>query len=288
MENAAKLPAGISRDVPWSRITVERVRGASRLTCHSTLPPLKVLSPGAGGGDCCHAVLSNYGGGFLQGDEVNLEVHCGARARLLLGSQANTRIYRNPEGRASVFRLHGSLGAGALGVVVPEPVVPHAESIFRQEQVWRLAADARLILAEWLIPGRLELQERFAFQRYRSEIKIFIEDELLLLERCDLEPGAEELRSPAHFGPFGSMLNVYLIGPGLDGLAQAMEATAEALAGSENPAARRVIHCLTPLKKHGQMLRLLGLRRLDTEPVIEALLAKLREGFLDFNPSDLK
>ena len=79
---------------------VERVGGRSRLTRCLSVAPLKILTPNAGA-DYCTAVLSGYGGGLVAGDQVRLSVDCGREAKLFLGTQAFTKVYKTVDGQGA-------------------------------------------------------------------------------------------------------------------------------------------------------------------------------------------
>ena len=83
----------------------------------------------------CQVYLSNYGGGLLAGDEIRMRVECHPDSRLYLGTQASTKIYRSASGKTGVQETIGTLHAGAIAVVCPDPVVPFA----RQEDQLTLA-----------------------------------------------------------------------------------------------------------------------------------------------------
>lgn len=256
------------------------MRGVSRLTSGNVPSPLKLLNPAAPG-ECCHLVLSNYGGGFLQGDRMALEVECGAGSRLLLGSQANTRIYRS-QGEAAGLTLDGRLEDGALAVAMPDPVVPHAGSRFRQRQHWKLAATARLVLVETLIAGRLGTGERFAFEDFDSEVRITVAGRLVLVDRLAIDPARLDPSAPGAFGEHGASMTVYLAGMGLEEPARALETTA-----MEGAAARegRLICGCAPFKDAGWVFRAVGATREELDPLIWRLGETVGEpSLLGFNP----
>lgn len=251
--------------------------------------PLKLLNPAppAAPADCCHLVLSNYGGGFVQGDLPALEIRCGAGARLLLGSQANTRIYaaqEGGEGPATGLTIEGELESGALAVVLPDPVVPHAASRFRQRQHWRMTPTSRLILVEAFVAGRLGCGERFAFEAFDSEIRISIAGRLALVDRLALDPGRRDPTAPGAFGDFGASMTIYLAGPGMEPLARRLERAA-----AEPDSERNTIHGCSPFKDAGWVLRMAGGAREDLAGVWERLCAELGDvGLLGFDPSRRK
>ncbi len=132
-----------------------QVRQQSRLVASRSVQPLKLINPHAPG-PSCHVVLASYGGGLLAGDCLRLRVRCEESARLLLTTQANTRIYKSIDGRPAAQLTEGHLADNALAVVLPDPLVPQAASRYHQAQHWHLAPSATLLLADWYHAGRTD------------------------------------------------------------------------------------------------------------------------------------
>ena len=197
-------------DAGWSIVAASRVRGRSRLTSCLAIAPLKILSPQTEA-DYSTAVLSSYGGGLVAGDCVRLRVHCGRAAKLFLGTQAFTKVYKAADGQVARQELAGRVEAGACVVSLPDPVVPYADSAFVQEQVWRLDAGASLILLDGGTAGRGARGERFHYRSYTSNISIYLESELVLAERLRWQPQQPPDRIGA-FGPYTAFANAFIVG----------------------------------------------------------------------------
>ena len=194
-----------------SQIEVTRNGSRSVLTACRSVAPLKLLNPAAQG-DYCAVVLSSYGGGMVEGDATTLCVRCGEGAALYLGTQAFTKVYKSPRGLPCKQGINGKVEAGGLAVVLPDPVVPYARSIFEQEQTWHLGSDACLVLADGHTAGRMAFGEHFGYTSYRSDITVLMAERPILIERYYSEPGA---LSPTHTGAFGAynvVFNIFVAG----------------------------------------------------------------------------
>ena len=194
-----------------SRIEVTRNGSRSVLTACRSVAPLKLLNPAAQG-DYCAVVLSSYGGGMVEGDATTLCVCCGEGTALYLGTQAFTKVYKSPNGIPCKQIISGEVEAGGLAVVLPDPVVPYARSVFEQEQTWHLGSDACLVLADGHTAGRMAFGEHFAYSSYRSDITLHTAERPVLIERYYSEP---EALSPTHTGAFGAysvVFNIFVAG----------------------------------------------------------------------------
>ena len=198
-------------DEDWSIVEVSRVGGRSRLTSCLAVAPLKILSPKVEA-DYSTAILSSYGGGLVAGDCARLRVRCGREAKLFLGTQAFTKVYKATDGRVARQELAGHIEAGACVVSLPDPVVPYADSAFVQEQVWHLDAGASLVLLDGGTAGRGERGEQFHYSSYTSNISIYLESELVLAERLRLQPKQQTPDRVGAFGPYTAFANAFIVG----------------------------------------------------------------------------
>lgn len=275
-------------------IVVESTGDTSRLTECLNFPPVKFINPRPLGGTC-QVYVSNYGGGLVDGDGIQMNVECRAGSRLYLGTQSSTKVYRSHAGKGCFQETLGSVAARSLAVVCADPLVPFADSRYRQSQAWQVHPEGDLVLFDWLQPGRSARGEVFAYAGVRSEIRILRPGgDPLLVERFGLEPGRQDPRRCGHFGPFTSLLCVYLVGARVMRLMEALEprllglnrgaarGEASAAPGSAGPGAwvgvgRR--------ENVGCVVRALGGDRRDVQPVQDLIFAALAGvPWLGFNP----
>lgn len=237
--------------------------------------------------------MSNYGGGLLGGDEIRIKVECLPGSRLYLGTQSSNKIYKSAGDRISVQETTGTLHAGALAVVCPDPVVPFAGSRFRQKQTWELHKDSDLVLVDWFQSGREARGEVFAFDAFESEVRLVRPGgRPLLVERFGCEPRD---RGPAwcgNFGPFQSWMGIYLAGEKVSALGDAFAPSLLELGrgdadGPEPEGGRRLWVAIGKKDGLGWVIRAMGRDRRDVQPVQDRLFAALSDAaWLGFNPWD--
>ncbi|MVN74810.1 hypothetical protein GO988_00565 [Hymenobacter sp. HMF4947] len=278
-------------DYQWSELAVAQVRQQSRLVASRSMQPLKIINPAAPAGSACHAVLASYGGGLVAGDSIRLRVHCEAGSGLLLTTQANTRIFKSIDGRQAEQLTEGHVAENALAVVLPDPLVPQANSRYHQAQHWHLADSATLLLADWWHAGRTDIGEKFAFTSFATELRVSVGGRLVVLDRFALRPAEHLATSQATFGPYHSALSLYLVGP--PGAAR-FQQLAAALRRLPPPGqtelhaqltGRPYVVAVTQARDNVLLVRALGNSRLDLEPVYQALSAALAgKELLGFSP----
>jgi urease accessory protein len=279
----------------WSALTVAQVRQQSRLVASRSVQPLKIINPAAPAGLACHAVLASYGGGLVAGDSIRLRVRCEAGSRLLLSTQANTRIFKSIDSQQAEQITEGHVAENALAVVLPDPLVPQAASRYRQTQHWHLADTATLLLADWWHAGRTDLGEKFDFTTFATELWVSVAGRLALLDRFALRPEEHLATSQATCGPYQSALSLYLVGPPAGAQFQQVAAALRQLPPPGQTelhaslAGRPAVVAVTQARDNVLLVRALGMSRRDLEPVYQAVAAALSaDSLLGFNPLQRK
>jgi urease accessory protein len=282
-------------DPAWSELAVAQVRQQSRLVASRSTQPLKLINPAAPASPACHVVLASYGGGLVAGDRIWLRVRCETGSRLLLTTQANTRIFKSIDGRQAEQLTEGHLAENALAVVLPDPLVPQAASRYQQTQHWHLHENATLLLADWYHAGRTDVGEKFAFTSFATELRVSVAGRLALLDRFALAPAAHLATSQATFGPYASALSLYLIGPPSGAQFQQLAAALRQLPPPGQTelhaslAGRPYVVAVTQARDNVLLVRALGVSRRELEPVYQAVAAALAaNSLLGFNPLQRK
>lgn len=160
------------------RLAVELRAGRTRITDLECRPPLQVLrlhhvDPAVP--DLATAILASPSGGILDGDRIRLDITVGPGARLHLGTQSATRIYRTPEAGArfdSVIRV----GERAYLELMPDPYIPYRASRFAASTRCEVAPGGTLLVREVVGPGRSARGEVLAFDRFESTLELLRPD----------------------------------------------------------------------------------------------------------------
>ncbi len=266
------------------------MRGRSRLISCENVQPLKVFNPSSPTA-ACHVVLSSYGGGMVAGDAIRLRITGQAGARLMVSTQASTRIFRSIDGATAKQHTLGELGAGALAVVFPDPVVLQAESRYHQTQEWHLQPDALLLLVDWFHSGRMDQGEQFAFTALHSELRVRVAGRLVLLDRFAFSPDEHIATSPGNFADYQTFFSAYLVGSPSDARFRHLAAllAQQKMPGSTGPhfniSGQPVLLSVAKARENVYVLRAAARSRMALQPLCDALLAGLAaEELLGYNP----
>jgi len=195
-------------------LSVELVFNQSTVTEAFATSPMKLLTPRARG-QSIWAYTSSFGGGLVAGDQTQVEIKLGPETRCFLGTQASTKVYRNPSNLPCGHQTHARIDGGSTLIFAPDPVQAFEEASYQQEQEFDLAADASLALVDWMSCGRAARGERWAFDRFSSRNVIHVGGETVFLDALELDPADGSLTAPHRTGRFNCLGLLLLIGPAL-------------------------------------------------------------------------
>ena len=250
---------------------IVRHAGRSVVTRALAHSPLRLLTP-ANHGDAAWIFLSTYGGGFVGGDDVTVQVRVGEGATALLQTQASTKVYRSPKGARSA--VHATLASAARLLVLPDPTVCFAGAAFEQTQTFEVAGDATLVVMEWVTAGRRAAGERWAFDRYVSRLTIRRSETLLLADAIELDRRDGPLLE--RMARFECLCSIVLVGPDVE---RAAASALERIGALDLQVRGNLLTSGAPLgvpARAGCVIRLAGV---SVEEV-----ARAARGYLDFVP----
>jgi urease accessory protein len=169
--------------------------------------PLRLLIP-SNHGRAAWIYTSHYGGGLVDGDQVQLEISIGRHAAAFLSTQASTKVYRSPHGTSAL--LHARIDSDGLLIVAPDPVVCFADARYRQVQRFHVAERGALVVLDWLAAGRCAAGERWAFSEYRSLLEVTLDRRRLVYDAIALRQADGPLRT--RMGRFAVLAVAIVIG----------------------------------------------------------------------------
>jgi urease accessory protein len=157
------------------------------------------------GGPALEAVLINTGGGVACGDQLSIAVDAGRDGRIVLTTPAAEKIYRS-DGATAEIAVRLTLAAGADLAWMPQETIVFDRARLTRRFEADIAADARLLLFEAIVFGRVahgeEVREGFLEDRWRvrREGRLVYADTLhlkgevaALLDRPAIAAGARAL-----------------------------------------------------------------------------------------------
>ena len=198
------------------QLRADHIAGRTRIADLACRPPLQVLRAhhvDRERPDLASVILASPAGGILQGDELTIDIRVGPGARLRVGTQSATRIYRAPSSEArQVVRLE--VESGGYLEYLPDPYIPYAGSQFISGTSATVAADAALILGEVIAPGRAARGEILAFERFESTVEVARPDGMLLATDAVILDRREPMRVIGALGGYVAVGTLLVVSAG--------------------------------------------------------------------------
>ena len=198
------------------RLAVGVRAGRTRIIDLECEPPLQILrlhylDPAVP--DLATAILASPSGGILDGDDIRLEISVGRGARLHVGTQSATRIYRTP-GAGARFNVDVKVEDGAYLEVMPDPYIPYRASRFETTMRCEVAEGGTLLVREIVGPGRAARGEILAFESFESRLELVRpEGEVFATDTVRLDP-RDGLESVGLMGRYRCVGSLFVVHPG--------------------------------------------------------------------------
>jgi len=151
--------------------------------------------------------------GILEGDRLESTIEVDAGAALLVTTPSASRVFKMKSGAAEC-RQHFSVARDGWLEVMPEPLVPHRGSRYRQVTTVDVAAGGSLYFVDQLTAGRIGHGEAWAWERLCLELDVRVGGARVLHERLDQTgAGLQAMAAWAGSGPAACFANAILISP---------------------------------------------------------------------------
>lgn len=111
--------------------------------------------------------------GLLGGDRLDIQISLRKSTALTLTTQAFTRVQAMNEGEFAEQITQIQLAEDSRLFYLPHPLVLHKDSALKQKTTIEMAENSELIYGEIVAIGRVLNDERFAFRRFSSHLKIY-------------------------------------------------------------------------------------------------------------------
>jgi urease accessory protein len=160
--------------------------GRTRLAHLYQRTPLRALFPRQPPDDIPTAAIANVGGGLVAGDSASVSVRVGEGAAAMVTTQAAEKVYRSTGADCRVAtRL--AVEPGSWLEWCPQETILFERSRLRRTLALDLAGDARAMLGETLVLGRLASGERTAEGFLLDRIEVRRDGEFAWLDCLRLE-----------------------------------------------------------------------------------------------------
>jgi len=134
-------------------------------------------------------------GGMVSGDRNDITIKLAPDSSARLIQQSALKIYPSHTGDTCRLEIDVELGENTRLEWMPEVIIPFENAKFQVDTTIRAASNPTLLWAEIIAPGREKRGEVFSYQSFRSNFKIFVEDELIAFDSLNFSPNEVALQS---------------------------------------------------------------------------------------------
>lgn len=184
-------------------VVVARARddGHTIVTSAFAESPLRFVRPTFPGTKSASVCLVTFGGGLVDGDEVDVDIDVGPNATLVVFTQSSTKVFRGSSRQSIRAHVEGTL------VFLPDPVSAFAEARYTQNVGVDLSGDGSCVLLDGFTSGRPAFGDRWAMNALDLRTTIRHDGETVLLDalRFDADDGVLSERA-SRFDAFATLI----------------------------------------------------------------------------------
>lgn len=207
--------AEIHTDNPFGRVSRIALSASNRdgktiLDDVSFTAPYKIMTPFQKENGGIQVMPLCASAGIMKGDRQQFTYQIGEGADVEILSQSFEKIHKMDGGSAS-RKIQIQVAPHAILSYYPQPVIPFADSAFDSEMIIHLADEtSRLFLLEILSCGRNAHEERFAYRRFSSKVKIYREGKMIYRDNTCYEPAKMPMEGIGMYEGYSHMANIFL------------------------------------------------------------------------------
>lgn len=154
--------------------------------------------------------LLNLSGGVLQGDQLRTEIQIEKGGKALISTPSASKYYKREEkGPASINAIFRVAEHSCLEYL-PEHAIPFKGSHVIQENQFFLHKNSFLMATDVITPGRTSRGEIFQYKCYENKTAIYVDNHLIALDCCKIEPSKNDYTGMGYLEGFGIQGSIYL------------------------------------------------------------------------------
>lgn len=165
--------------------------------------PLRFVRPTFPGTTSAAVCLVTFGGGLVDGDEVDVELEVDRGATLVVFTQSSTKVFRGASRQALRAKVDGTL------VLLPDPVSAFAGARYTQAVDVALGADGACVLLDGFTAGRPAFGDRWAMNALELRTTVTHEGRAVLADALSLDTADGAIAERAgRFDAFATLVAV--------------------------------------------------------------------------------
>ncbi len=192
------------------KLRIENWRGRTGVAFQYFTSPLKTGTPKEQD-DRLHLVFMMASAGILKGDNFSYEITCRKDTRTTITEQSYTKIFDTGKDGAKKH-MEIELEDHASLFYRPGAVIPFGGSCYSSSMNVRLSSRSEFLYSDILSAGRIGMGEKFAFSHYRNYVCVMVDDKMVWIDHCCLEPEKMNLEEMVFWDGYTHQGTLYFYG----------------------------------------------------------------------------
>lgn len=139
--------------------------------------------------------IIHVGGGYVKGDHYETSVKLDESSTLALTTQASTKVYKTPGGKASQS-FQAKLERDSCLLLRQDPLIVYEDGCFHQKVEFDMADTAHLVYSDLVTPGWSADEKLFSYEEIRSDLTVYLNGRAAVKDRVLFQPGISPLSVP--------------------------------------------------------------------------------------------
>lgn len=227
--------------------------------------------------------LITMGGGYVEGEDYQVDVEVEDEASALITSQAPTYIFRSLEGQLTTQEISLRLGHHSVLEFMMDDLLPYKDAKYTQKTTVDMEPDSTLFYLDGVTSGWSPDDRDFQYTALHLDTKIYMAHELVVSDHfVSIPRDFDEMMKIGLFEQYRNYNSLIIINPNIDH--DYIEAMRQALDSIETNAT----YGISELEIPGFVMRVLGETMEDNKRLIFACANKARMDLLDYPAYQLR
>lgn len=155
--------------------------------------------------------LMQLGGGYVENEKFRTAIHVKKNARAIVTTQAATKVYKCENELPSYQRNEIILEDNAVLEFITDNVIMYKDAMFKQDTTIKLKDTSTLVYTEGLTSGWSPDGNKFQYSSLQMKLKMFINDEPVMLDNLKLNPKEEQMQSLGFFEEYTNYSSLIVV-----------------------------------------------------------------------------
>lgn len=227
--------------------------------------------------------LITMGGGYVEGEDYQIDVEVEENASALITSQAPTYIFRSLNGELTTQEIHLNLDHHSVLEFLMDDLLPYKDAKYTQKTVINMKEDATLLYLDGVTSGWSPDDKDFQYDALHLDTQVYMNDELVVSDHFISIP--KNFKSMAQLGLFENYKNynsLIVINPDID------DHYIDSIRQQLDTVETNATYGISKLEVPGFVLRILGETMEDNKRYIFKCANQVRQDLLHYPSYQLR